>query len=130
MEQVLETIILTMDTPAMCVRTGLITRLLTWRRRGMVPASTAGFLRLRFKDSNSAQFSGIILLLLWWMFQTLEGHKEKDMETLRLRLTRQMIITQTLPQLSRLLRHTLRITLTCYLAKIATITAKIPLQIL
>merc|ERR1711970_1289745 len=130
MEQVLETIILTMDTPAMCVRTGLITRLLTWRRRGMVPASTAGFLRLRFKDSSSAQFSGTILLLLWWMFQTLEGRKEKDMETLRIRLTRQMITTQTLPQLSRLLRHTLRITLTCYLARIAIITAKIPLQIL
>merc|ERR1712099_189550 len=112
MEQVLETTILTMDTPAMCARTGRITRLLTWRRRGMVPASTAGFLRLRFKDSSSAQFSGIILLLLWWMFQTLGGHKEMDMETLRLRLTRQMIITQTLPQLSRLLRHTLRIILT------------------
>merc|ERR1719430_2464706 len=119
-----------MDTPAMCARTGWITRLLTWRRRGMVPASTAGFLRLRFKDSSSAQFSGTILLLLWSMFQTLGGNKEKDMETLRLRLTRQMIITQTLPQLSRLLRHTLRITLTCYLARIATITVKIPLQIL
>merc|ERR1719312_216996 len=50
MEQVLETTILTMDTPAMCARTGWITRLLTWRRRGMVPASMAGFLRLRFKD--------------------------------------------------------------------------------
>merc|ERR1719233_584318 len=130
MEQALETIILTMDTPAMCARTGWITRLLTWRRRGMVPESTAGFLRLRFKDSSSAQFSGKIRLLLWWMFQTLEGNKEKDMETLRLRLTRQMIITQTLPQLSRLLRHTLRITLTCYLARIATITVKIPLQII
>merc|ERR1719430_833947 len=87
-----------MDTPAMCARTGWITRLLTWRRRGMVPASTAEFLKLRFKDSSSAQFSGTILLLLWWMFQTLEGHKEKDTETLRLRLTRQMIITQTIPQ--------------------------------
>merc|ERR1719376_637610 len=130
MEQVLETTILTMDTLAMLLAHPCITRLLTWRRRGMVPASTAGFLRLRFKDSSSAQFSGTILLLLWWMFQTLEGHKEKDMATLRLRLTRQMIITQTLPQLSRLLRHTLRITLTCYLARIATITAKIPLQIL
>merc|ERR1712099_182377 len=112
MEQVLETTILTMDTPAMCARTGRITRLLTWRRRGMVPASTAGFLRLRFKDSSSAQYSGTILLLLWWMFQTLGGNKKMDMETLRLRLTRQMIIIQTLPQLSRLLRHTLRITLT------------------
>merc|ERR1712013_506872 len=27
--------------------------LLTWKRRGMVPASTAGFLRLRFKDFSS-----------------------------------------------------------------------------
>merc|ERR1711962_847288 len=118
-----------MDTPAMCARTGWITRLLTWRRRGMVPASTAGFLRLRFKDSSCAQFSGTILLLLWWMCQTLGGHKEMDMATLRLRLTRQIKIAQTLPQLSRLLRHTLRITLTCYLARIATITVKIPLQI-
>merc|ERR1719320_1993560 len=96
----------------------------------MVPASTAGFLRLRFKDSSSAQFSGIILLLLWWMFQILGGHKEKDMETLIPRLTRPMTITQTLHQLSRLLRHTLRITLTCYLARITKITVKIPLQIL
>merc|ERR1711955_175232 len=97
---------------------------------GMVPASMAGFLRLRFKDSSGAQFSGTILLLLWWMFQTLGGHKEKGMETLRLRLTRQMTITQTIHQLSRLLRHTLRITLTCYLARITTITVKIRLQIL
>merc|ERR1712243_551653 len=87
----------------------------TWRRREMVPGSTAGFLRLRFKDSSSAQFSGTILLLLWWMFQTLGGNKEEDMETLRPRLTRQMTITQTLRQLSRLLRHTLGITLTCYM---------------
>merc|ERR1719193_760754 len=65
----------------------------------------------QIQGSSSAQFSGTILLLLWWMFQISEGHKERDMETLRLRLTRQMIITQTLPQLSRLLRHTLRITL-------------------
>merc|ERR1719312_1414507 len=106
------------------------TRLLTWRRRGMVPAIMAEFLRLRFKVSSSAQFSGTILLLPWWMFQTLGGHKEKDMETLRLRLTRQKTITQTLHQLSRLLRHTLMITLTCYLARITTITAKIPRQIL
>merc|ERR1719376_363671 len=32
-------------------------------------------LRRRFKDSSSAQFSGTILLLLWWMFQTLGGNK-------------------------------------------------------
>merc|ERR1719347_2252986 len=119
-----------MDTPAMCARTGCITRLLTWRRRGMVPASMAGFLRLRFKDFSSALFSGTILLLPWWMFQILGGHKKKDMETLRLRLTRQKTITQTLHQLSRLLRHTLRITLTCYLARITKITVQIPLQIL
>merc|ERR1711862_859633 len=41
----------------------------------------AGFLRLRFKDSSSAQFSGTILLLLWWMFLILGGHKEKDGNT-------------------------------------------------
>merc|ERR1711872_26311 len=86
-EQVLETITHTMGTPATCVRSGWITRLLIWRRRGMVPASTAGSLMLRFKDSSSAQYSGTILLLLWLMFQTSGGHKMKGMGTLRLRLT-------------------------------------------
>merc|ERR1711902_95192 len=55
--------------------TPLLARLLIWRRRGMVLASTAGSLMLRFKDSSSAQYSGTILLLLWLMFQTSGGHK-------------------------------------------------------
>merc|ERR1712066_759701 len=96
MEQVLETTTHTTGTQATCVRSGWITRLLIWRRRGMVLASTAGSLILKFKDSSSAQYSGTILLLLWLMFQTSEGHKMMDMGTLRLRL---ITLTQTLRQL-------------------------------
>merc|ERR1711872_27701 len=95
-EQVLETTTHTTGTPATCVRSGWITRLLIWRGRGMVLASTAGSLMLRFKDSSSAQYSGTILLLLWLMFPAFRGHKMRDMGTLRLRLT---IPTQTLHQL-------------------------------
>merc|ERR1712098_198570 len=52
--------------------------------------------------------------------------QEKDMGTLRLRLT---TLTQTLRQLGRLLRHTLRILLTWYLPRILTLTVRILLQI-
>merc|ERR1712172_156656 len=64
----------------------------------MVLASTAGFLRLRSKDSSSALLLGRLLPLLWLMFQFLRGNQSKGTEALR----------QMTHQLSRLLRHTLR----------------------
>merc|ERR1712008_594307 len=98
---------LTMGTQAMFARTGWITRLLTWRGRGMGPASTAGSWRLRYKDSASAPSIGILLLLLWWMFLSLRGNQRKGTETLRPRLSR-----RRRHQLLRLLRLMLRITMT------------------
>merc|ERR1712008_147776 len=83
---------LTMGTQAMFARTGWTTRLLIWRGRGMGPASTAGSLRLRYKDSASALLIGKLLQPHWWTFLLSRGNQRLDMETRILRLTKLMLL--------------------------------------
>merc|ERR1711892_602155 len=87
---------LTMGTQAMFARTGWITRLPIWRGRGMGPASTAGSLRLRYKDSASALLIGKLLQPHWWAFLLSRGNQILDMETLILRLIKPMVLILTL----------------------------------
>merc|ERR1712151_1295520 len=78
----LATIILLTDTPAMFVRYGWMTRLLIWRGREMELASTAGFLRLRFRDSSSALLHGKLHQPHWLIFLVLRERQRIFTETL------------------------------------------------
>merc|ERR1739838_746285 len=118
----------TTDTPAMFARHGWTRRLLILRGREMVLASMAGFLRLRFRDLDSAVLIGKLLLLLWWMSQCLRENQKMDMETQTPKLIKQMMkVTLKTPLLSRSLKPTLMITQT-WSPKILMVTVRILLQ--
>merc|ERR1719312_837700 len=94
----LGTIPLLTAIPAMCARSGWMTRLLILRGRGMELASMAGFLRLRFKDSSNAQLPGKLHQPHWLTSLLLKENQRLIMGLLTPRLTKQMpILSHQMP---------------------------------
>merc|ERR1719167_2036762 len=81
MEERPATTTLIMGTQAMFAKYGWTRRSLTSRGRETAQESTAGSLRLKFRDSGSAQSIGKHLLPHWWTYPVLRGRETAQEST-------------------------------------------------